>query len=457
MIMLRDPKYLLLVVVVGLPFEYLQTQTLSTLGQSGIAGAIRTLLNPGRAAILATIGMAMVRARFDPRRLFPDSMVLLPITALLVFMSLGVLWSDSLHPANEILILPMYIAFVFTAPSLIEDRKDIERILGAFLIAAAALSLLAIAQRVVGVFQWRQILIAADNYSYRSNATFADPNHLARFLAISMSLAVGLILSTGPRRMTVYLAIPSLIISAGGIVVTGSRSGWLSLIFSTFVVVLTAPIARYTKLRIFSLVGAAMLGGTALLLFQGGADAQRIKTVTSANELLGQRLFLIRAGWQMFVENPFIGVGSGNYQHALLVTYRYLIPDWATTTLSHTSVITVLAESGLVGLSAMIFVGFRIGIALVKTYKATFVIQTRLVVGWLAASMMGILLQSQSEGRLLDDPYLWVLLAIFVAIETRIVMQPDNDPVAADAAGTQEPELATVAARPLDEQRSTMA
>ena len=458
LIVLRDPKYLLLAVVVGLPFEVLQTQALSTLGQGGIYGAIRTLLNPGRAAILATIGMAMVRARFDPRRLFPDSMVLLPITALLAFLCLGVVWSDSLHPANEILILPMYIAFVFTAPSLIEDRKDLERILGAFLIVAAGLSVLAIAQRLTGIFQWRQILIQSDNYSYRSNATFADPNHLARYLAISMSLAVGLILSTGPRRLTVYLAIPSLVISAGGIVMTASRSGWLSLMFCTSVVILTAPIAHYTKLRLFSLAGAALLGGLTLLLLQGGADAQRIKTLASANELLGQREFLIRAGWQMFVENPFIGVGSGNYQHALLVTYRYLIPDWATTTLSHTSLITVLSESGVVGLAAMIFVGFRIGIALAKTYRAAFVAQTRLVVGWLAASMMGILLQSQSEGRLLDDPYLWVLLAIFVAVETRIVLQPGGSAAEpAAVVSSQAPVLASVASRALDEQGSTMA
>ncbi len=458
LVLLRDPKYLILAVVIGLPIEVLQTQALSTLGQSGILGAIRTLLNPGRAAILATIGMAMVRARFDPRRLFPDSMVLLPITALLAFMCLGVLWSDTLRPANEILILPMYIAFVFTAPSLIDDRKDLDRILGAFLVIATVLSLLAIAQRLTGIFQWRQILIQSDNYSYRSNATFADPNHLARYLVISMSLAVGLILSTGPRRLTVYLAIPALIISAGGIVMTASRSGWLSLMFCTSVVILTAPIARYTKLRLFSLAGTALLGGLTLLLLQGGADAQRIKTLTSVNELLGQRLFLIRAGWQMFLENPFVGVGSGNYQHALLVTYRYLIPDWATTTLSHTSVVTVLSESGFVGLAMMIFVGFRIGIALTKTYQASHVVQTRVVIGWLAASMMAILLQSQSEGRLLDDPYLWVLLAIFVAVETRIVQQPGegaNEP--ATVIQAEAPVLALPANRPLDEQGSTMA
>ncbi|HEY5476009.1 MAG TPA: hypothetical protein VIK11_04755, partial [Tepidiformaceae bacterium] len=119
--------------------------------------------------------------------------------------------------------------------------------------------------------------------------------------------------------------------------------------------------------------------------------------------------------------------------------------------------ITVLSESGIVGLAAMIFVGFRIGIALTKTYNAAHVAQTRLVVGWLAASMMGILLQSQSEGRLLDDPYLWVLLAIFVAIETRIARQPDSEFIEAAAPALPGTAPALPAARALDEQGSTMA
>ena len=419
LVVLREPKFLILAVIVGLPIEVVQTQALPTLGQSGVAGAIRALMNPGKAAMLATIGMAMWQARWDPRKLIPDSAVLLPITALLGVVLLGVVWSDSLTPTNAVLIMPLYVAFVFAAPSLIEDKRDLERILGAFLIVAAGLSLLAIAQRLTGIFQWRSILIQSDDYSYRSNSTFADPNHLARYLALTMSLAVGLILSTGPRRLTLYLAIPSLIISAGGIVMTASRSGWLILLFCTFLVVVLAPIRRYTRVKLVGLSFAGLVAGVSLLLVQGGTDAERVKTLASGAEVLGQREFLIRAGWQMFRENMFIGVGSGNYQHALLVTYRYLIPDWATTTLSHTSIITILSEMGIVGLLAVLFVSFRVGIAVRIAYRLRQTVTARLVAVWLAAGMLGILLHSQSEGRLLDDPYLWLLLAILVAIETR--------------------------------------
>ena len=147
-IILREPKLLIPCVVLGLPFEYVATQTLSSLGESGTGGIIRTLLNPGKAAMLATVGIAIIRARHNPRKLFPDSEIMLPLAVLTAVVFLGVAWSDSMRPSNGVLIMPMYVAFVFAAPSLIEDRNDLERIVAAFLIAAALLSVVAIAQRV---------------------------------------------------------------------------------------------------------------------------------------------------------------------------------------------------------------------------------------------------------------------------------------------------------------------
>lgn len=417
-IVLREPKLLIPAVVLGLPIEYFGTQALGALSEGGLGGTVRALLNPGKAAMVATILVALFRARHHPARLFPDSAVLVPVVALLAVVVLGVAWSDSLRPENSILIMPMYVAFVFVAPSLIEDRRDIERIVGAFLLIAALLAVVAIAQRLVGVFNWRTILVQSDDYSYRSNATFADPNNLARYFAISMSLAVGLLLSTGPRRQTVYLALPMLVLSAVGIVATASRSGWLVLIFCTFLVVLISPISRYTKGKLVFGSAGALVAMLALLLFQGGADAERVKSLASGVQAIGQREFLIRAGWQMFLDSPLIGVGSGNYQHSLTVSYLYLIPTWARTTLSHTSIVSLLAELGIVGLLAFLLVVVRVGISVVRAYFATTIEYNRLIIGWLGASMAGIILQSQSEGRLLDEPYLWLILAMFVALET---------------------------------------
>ena len=417
-IILREPKLLIAVVVLGLPMEYLETETIHSLGSSGFAGAARSLLNPGQAAMAATVVVGIIRARHQPSRLIPDSALLLPILLLVGIQFLGVVWSDSLTPANSVLILPLYVGFVFVAPSFIEDRRDIERIVGAFLLAAILLAALAAAQRLTGVFNWRGNLIQSDSYSYRSNATFADPNNLARFLAVAMSLGAGVILTNGPRRQTVYLAVPALVIGAVGIVATASRSGWLMLVLCTFLVVLMAPIPRYTKARITFGCTTAMAILLGLLLAQGGNDAERVKSLTSAVGVLGQRTFLIEAGWNMFKDNPIVGVGSGNYQHSLVTTYFDLVPYWAKTTLSHTSLVSLVAELGLVGIAVFSFFVLRVAITLVRIYHSTEVAYNRLIAGWLSSSLVGILLVSQSEGRLFDEPYLWVLFAITIAVET---------------------------------------
>jgi len=437
-IVLREPKLLVPCVVLGLPFEYVATQTLGSLGESGTGGIIRTLLNPGKAAMLATIAIAIIRARHNPRNLFPDSEIMLPLAVLTLVVFLGVAWSDTMRPTNGVLIMPMYVAFVFAAPSLIENRNDLERIVAAFLIAAAVLSLVAIAQRVLGVFQWRSILVQSDDYSYRSNAFFADPNNLARFLAISMALAAGLIMVTGPRRMTVYLAAPMMAISAVGIVTTASRSGWLGMLLASFLVVMMSPIQRYTKLRLTAVAFGGLFALLVLLFMQGGANAERVKSLTSGIQLIGQREFLIKGGWEMWKDNPLFGVGSGNYQHTLIISYLWTLPWWAKTTLSHTSFISILAELGIVGVGMLTLFAIRVIVACRTAYRLYDDRYSRLLAAWCAAALVEILFQSQSEGRLLEEPFLYLVFAILIAVELGAGTRgpdPVVEPVLRDAAG----------------------
>jgi Mn2+/Fe2+ NRAMP family transporter len=84
--------------------------------------------------------------------------------------------------------------------------------------------------------------------------------------------------------------------------------------------------------------------------------------------------------------------------------------------------VSILAELGLVGFSIFSFVAMRVGIAVGRAYFTTRLAYSRLIIGWLGASMVGIVFHSQSEGRLLDEPYLWLILAIFVAFETNAAL-----------------------------------
>lgn len=321
-LVLREPKWLILGVVLGLPFEYAGEKFIPSLGTTGLSGAVRALLNPGKAFMLATICYAIFEFRHEPKRLFPNSATIVPMLALLAVVVIGVAWSDSLKPNNTVLIMPMYVAFACVAPNYIQDRRDVEWLIGALLLTTIGLSLLAIAQRYAHVFNWRSILIDSDGYSYRSNATFSDPNIMARYFALTLSLAGALILATGPRRTTLYLAVPAIAFGFVAMLATGSRSGWATLLLCSAIVLWTTPIARSTKLKLTAVAVGSVALVTVLVLFQGGGNATRIKSLSNPVQALGQRDFLIAAGWHMFLDNRLLGVGSGNYQHSLLLLPR---------------------------------------------------------------------------------------------------------------------------------------
>lgn len=432
LILYREPKLIIPAVVLLLPVEVFETQAVNQLGATGGGGIFRSVLNPGQTLMMVAVAYALVHWRHDPRRFVPDSALVLPLTAMVALNFLGIAWSDSYIPPNGVLVLTLYFAFVCVMPSFIEDRRDVERILGAFLLAACLLGVLAVLQRVTGVFNWRGILIQSDDYSYRSNATFADPNNLARFLALAMSLAIGLILATGPRRMTLYLAIPALVFALPGTIATASRSGWVVFLFCAAVVVWLAPVARWTKVRISTIAVLCVAGLIGMLVWHGGTDAERVESLASGVTVIGQREFLIRAGWAMFRDNPLVGVGTGNFQHALIVSYIDTLPSWARTTLSHTSFISILAELGVAGAATLVLVVSRVAVTAVRTYRGARRDGDRVVVGWLIAALAGVFLQSQSEGRLLDEPYLWVLLALLIAFEVR--RWPEADEAAGEPA-----------------------
>ena len=210
-----------------------------------------------------------------------------------------------------------------------------------------------------------------------------------------------------------------MVLALFAIIMTASRSGWGMMLFCGAVVVFAAPIARETKVKLATIATTGIVLLLALLLVQGGQNAQRVASLASPLTALGQREFLINVGWHMFLDNPLIGVGTGNYQHALLTSYRSLVPYWAEVTLSHTSIVSIMAEWGFIGLAMFAFICVRIAATVVRCYsRARRVPYQRLAVAWVGAALLGIVLHSQSEGRLFDEPYLFLFLAILVAIET---------------------------------------
>jgi O-antigen ligase len=192
--------------------------------------------------------------------------------------------------------------------------------------------------------------------------------------------------------------------------------------------VMALPIERTLRLRMLAL-GATLLAVAVIAVAAlNPYVAKRLNTFTLGFDAAGARPYLVEAGLNMFVDHPVTGVGAGGYQKAFDDDYySYKDPTIkANVTISHTSVVTIMAELGLIGLAAVAFVTVRWTAYLRDLLGRAPVDLKAVLIGMTMLSAI-IFLSSQTEGRFLEDPYLWFAGGIVVAVEAIVRGRPEPD------------------------------
>ncbi len=282
-----------------------------------------------------------------------------------------------------------------------EDRKTFERVWMVFFAVATLTAIFGLVQYITGNWIWG----GGINVSVvrRVNSTFMDPNIFARYLAVS--ILGGLLLIVRREWSFTALRVVALLLQIGALVVTFSRTGWIIFFCGIFGITLLGNQRR----RWGILIG----GGGALLAFLAVPSVRdRLLTLEAGVSALGQRQHLLKGGWAMFIEHPLSGVGLGNFQWAMEHSYRYLVPWSYSVTRSHTTVVTVLAEMGIFGLVAMLVFLF------VVAWNNSRVVGQLKPYAW--AGTIGIFaawLSSQGEGRFFEDPLVWGLWGLSLAMQ----------------------------------------
>lgn len=278
--------------------------------------------------------------------------------------------------------------------------------LRAFCWSMTVSALVLLANKVTGIYLWNSALAP----SGRANGAFADPNIAARFLLISM--VISLLVPPGGRWAQLGWRWIEPTIAATAVLATGSRS--VILLGAGLVVpavILGDPGVRRAVLG--AITPLALIGMAALAALP--SLAERLRTVADPVTVLGSRRSLITAAWAMFLDHPWLGVGLGGFGPNLLGPYsRYQGYYGTAQTRSHTSVMTTLAELGLLG--ALLLAG-----TMVAVFFLGWVVHRRghcrlrrpalaLVLG-----VVVIFVASQSEGRFWEEPLLWIFLGLLVA------------------------------------------
>jgi hypothetical protein len=155
---------------------------------------------------------------------------------------------------------------------------------------------------------------------------------------------------SGPRK---GLWLAALIAGAIGIFLAFSYSAFILL-------ALALPFVSGARPKSKSFAWAV---ATALVLIIGLVLMRHYQLTQWTGYRLSSRLDWWRAGWAMFLEHPWAGVGLGNYQSAFLVYKTGLSQN---TLFAHNMIVTVLSETGLIGLAGVAAAGvilFRRGVA----------------------------------------------------------------------------------------------
>ncbi len=266
---------------------------------------------------------------------------------------------------------------------------------------------LAIAFAVVGFAEYAtktlflnpKLIAANDVHAYFTvNSVFFDPDIFGRFLALVMILLAAALLYGREQRVQLG-AVGALAVLWAGLVLTLSRSSLGALLVG------------------LGILGAMRWRGRPILLAATVVVAVGIAAVVISPKTFGLnqglngassgRTGLISGGAQLFARRPVWGYGSGSFQ----VRYRALnAGSTSTLTASHTIVITIAAEQGLIGELPYVALVITAGVLLIRRarsnpYRAA-----------IAAAYVALVFHTQLYADFLEDPVTWTLLSAGAAL-----------------------------------------
>jgi O-antigen ligase len=232
----------------------------------------------------------------------------------------------------------------------------------------------------------------------RAAGPFQEANFFALSMAALVPFALYLVARGGVWRVLGYAAALCML---AGILATGSRGG---LIASIVGVIVFALWARQRHVLWGSLAVCLAAALVLLPLFSSQAESSTKRSV-------GGRATENRIALAMFADRPLTGVGPGEYQALYQKYSRRIGNDPRPVRASHSLVLEVAAEQGVVGLAGLLGVALAL-IAAVRRRGAHRSLLGRAVLSSLAIYLVGSLFLHGSQLRL---PY--ILIGLLLALD----------------------------------------
>lgn len=222
---------------------------------------------------------------------------------------------------------------------------------------------------ISGLFTISQGQIGASiSDSIRAGGLANQPNITARYLVVAFIFLTYLLSYTQNGFIKVFTLL-GVVVTFLGVFFTLSRTGIIMLLASVGLLILTSGRRKSVVLIIVYAIAALLL----LTFSTEVIDLLDtiIPSITQGEDTIGLRYSLWRAGWRMWLDNPVVGVGIGKFSENLPI-YAQDLPPFRWSLIAHNTYVSVLAETGFVGillLLGMIFFSLQNFLVLNKTHS----------------------------------------------------------------------------------------
>jgi putative inorganic carbon (hco3(-)) transporter len=341
-----------------------------------------------------------------------------PILAVsVVLFALALLYSDDRSQGIQnfsFFLAPFAVLFALLS-EIQWNRRTLVVALAVLLVQAFICVLVGFVEYQTRQLLWNEAVIRSNEFHvyFRVNSLFWDPNIYGRYLAVVITILAA-VLAWIRRPGPAALAAAGLLLLWLALITTFSQSSFLALFAGLAVISAVAFSLRFTLAGLAGMALAAVL----FLALAGGLvklDPERLNPQT------GGRANLVSGGLELAAKKPLLGHGSGAFSVSF---QREIAGPNAPVTESHTEPITVLAEGGLVGLLAYLAL-LASAVAMFTTgFRGTMPGLGEVAPGQDPArgppvaraavfgSFVAIFVHTIAYAGFLDDPAVWVLLAV---------------------------------------------
>ena len=319
------------------------------------------------AFVLLFVSMA-ANISLKKRRHFPKLEIQAPFLVFMACMAVSLVYTPNQPEATISFFRFVCLALLlYMTQVLIDSRRVLNLTIVSLGVVLGGASILALFQIVSAEFYLPATIVSNVGANVpRASGTYHNPNIFGTFLAVGIVFLAGIVLVPGLSWWKRFLLFLGIGLGTAALVITFSRANWLALALGTVVLLYLAGKLRYLVYVTIGFVAAILLVMNYVpfaahiferflsifsLFSQFGADSRASSSA---------RVYFVVAGLKMFLDNPLLGAGWRAFPIIFNDYKPEDFPHWLPTQESHTLFATIIAELGLLGLTAAVWIVWRI-------------------------------------------------------------------------------------------------